>query len=261
MSNERSASKNFPAAFSLEGQRVLLTGASGGLGQGIAACLVAAGAHVILSGTSTEKLEQLSKKLGPQTGVAAFDITHTDEAEAFAQAVEAEHGAISALINNAGITVKKPVAEMEQTSFESVLTTHVSGAFALTRAFLPQIVSRKGSILFTASMASFLGLPNVSGYAAAKSALLGLVRTLSVELAPAGVRTNAVAPGWFDTPMYREATRDDPKRVEAILRRIPMKVLGQPEDIGWAMTYLVSPAARYVTGQTLVVDGGAVNAL
>ena len=142
MSNERSASKNFPAAFSLEGQRVLLTGASGGLGQGIAACLVAAGAHVILSGTSTEKLEQLSKKLGPQTGVAAFDITRTDEAEAFAQAVEAEYSSISALINNAGITVKKPVAEMEQASFESVLTTHVSGAFALTRAFLPQIVSR-----------------------------------------------------------------------------------------------------------------------
>ena len=261
MTTEQYAQTVFPAAFSLEGQQVLLTGASGGLGQGIAACLVAAGAHVILSGTSAEKLKKLSEKLGPQTGIAVFDVTRTDNVDVFAHAVEAEVGPISALINNAGITVKKPVAEMDMASFESVLTTHVTGAFALTKAFLPQITANKGSILFTASMASFLGLPNVSGYAAAKSALLGLVRTLSVELAPAGVRTNAVAPGWFDTPMYRQATRDDPQRVEAILRRIPMKELGQPEDIGWAMTYLLSPAARYVTGQTLVVDGGAVNAL
>lgn len=261
MTSEQSVQTNFPAAFSLDGQKVLLTGASGGLGQGIAACLVAAGAKVILSGTNAEKLEWLSGKLGPQTGLAVFDVTRSGDAVDFAHAVEAEHGPISALINNAGITVKKPVAEMDMASFEAVLTTHVTGAFALTKAFLPQILPNRGSILFTASMASFFGLPNVSGYAAAKSALLGLVRTLSVELAPSGVRTNAVAPGWFDTPMYRQATRDDPQRVEAILRRIPMKELGQPEDIGWAMAYLLSPAARYITGQTLIVDGGAVNAL
>jgi gluconate 5-dehydrogenase len=136
----------------------------------------------------------------------------------------------------------------------------VTGAFALTRALLPQLrEAGRASVLFTASMSSFLGIPFVAGYSAAKSAHVGLVRALATELAPDGIRVNAVAPGWIDTALYRQATGQDPARREKIMGRIPMKRVGTEADIGWAMTYLASPAAGYVTGHVLVVDGGALH--
>jgi gluconate 5-dehydrogenase len=113
-------------------------------------------------------------------------------------------------------------------------------------------------VLFVASMTSFIGQPLVLGYTAAKSALVGIVRGLSAEFAAEGVRVNAVAPGWIDTDLFRAATAGDAARREKILGRIQAKRLGTPEDIGWACVYLAAPAGGYVTGQTLVVDGGAL---
>jgi gluconate 5-dehydrogenase len=113
-------------------------------------------------------------------------------------------------------------------------------------------------VLFIASMTSFIGQPLVLGYTAAKTAITGIVRGLSAEFAGRGVRVNAIAPGWIDTPLYRKATENDPARQAKILGRIQMSRLGRPEDIGWTAVFLASPAAGYVTGQTLVVDGGGV---
>ncbi|MEM5780868.1 MAG: SDR family oxidoreductase, partial [Lawsonibacter sp.] len=132
-------------------------------------------------------------------------------------------------------------------------------SFALTKALLPQMRRQKsGSILFIASMTSYIGQPYVMGYAAAKSGVLGMVRTLSAEAAADGIRVNAIAPGWIDTPMYRAATEQDPARRAKILGRIQMNRVGAPEDIGWAAVYLCSDAAGYVTGTCLPVDGGAL---
>jgi gluconate 5-dehydrogenase len=248
-------------AFSLTGHSVLLTGGSGGLGQGIAACLLAAGAKVIITGTRQAKLGEALARLGTRVAGVVHDVTDTADAEAFAARIAKDHGPISILINNAGNTIKKPLAEMTVADFESVMDTHVVGAFALSRAFLPQITAHsEGSILFTASMASFLGVPMIAGYAAAKAAYVGLVRSLSTELAPTGVRVNGVAPGWIATDLFRAATRTDPQRLAKIMARIPMAELGTAEDIGWAMVYLASPAARYISGQILAVDGGALHA-
>lgn len=248
-------------AFSLAGHTVLLTGGSGGLGRGIAACLLAAGAKVVLTGTRRQKLDDAIAALSPGAAGMVFDVTHTADAEAFAERVAAEHGPISILINNAGNTIKKPLREMTVADFESVIGTHVVGAFALSRAFLPQLTAHgSASILFTASMASFLGIPLISGYAAAKAAYVGLVRSLSTELAPVGIRVNGVAPGWIATDLFRQATSADPARLAKIMARIPMAELGTAEDIGWAMVYLASPAARYISGQILAVDGGALHA-
>lgn len=251
----------FPTIFSLNGHHAVITGGGSGLGLATAECFIAAGARVTIVGTNENKLCTAAEQLGAAATFAAFDITRTGETQAFAAHVEGSFGAASILVNNAGHTVKKPIAEMAQEDFDGVLSVHVSGAFAMTRAFLPQIEqSGRGSILFTASMASFLGVPEIAGYAAAKSAYVGLIHSLATELAGKSVRVNGVAPGWIDTAVFRTATATDPARRTRIEARIPMRRLGEPADIGWAMTYLASDAARYVTGHVLVVDGGALHA-
>jgi len=138
-----------------------------------------------------------------------------------------------------------------------VLNTHIVGAHALTRALVPGMIERgHGSILFTGSMASIFGIPLVIAYTAAKSAMVGMVKGYATEFSPHGVRVNCIAPGWIETEMSRKALDGDPVRKAKILGRTPAAKLGLPEDIGWAAVYLASPAARFVTGVTLPVDGG-----
>lgn len=268
--------------FGLRGQHVVITGATSGLGLATARCCLAVGAKVTITGTSQAKIDAAIEGLRgnkmPPSGAGAgfppakpggydaeavagmvFDVTDFDRAEGFATEAERLHGPVSVLINNAGRTIKKPIREMTVPEFQVINDIHVTGAYALTRAFVDQLAKTHGSVLFVASMASFLGVPEVIGYTAAKSALTGMVRGLAGELAPEGIRVNAVAPGWIDTPLFQSATAKDPARVAKINGRIPMKRFGTPEDIGWAMVYLASPAAGYVTGQVLAVDGGAVS--
>ncbi|MCA0025817.1 MULTISPECIES: SDR family oxidoreductase [unclassified Mesorhizobium] len=245
--------------FGLEGQHALVTGGGSGLGLAIATCFVEAGAKVTIVGTNAAKLAAACETLGPSATSHVFDVTDTAGATGFASEVEKKSGRVSILVNNAGNTVKKPLGEMSVEAFNSVLNVHVGGAFALSRAFLPQVTEARGSILFTASMSSFLGIPNVIGYSAAKAAYVGMVRALATELAPSGIRVNGVAPGWIDTALLRQATAADPERARKINSRIPMGRFGEGADIGWAMTYLASRASAYVTGHILVVDGGALH--
>jgi gluconate 5-dehydrogenase len=245
--------------FGLKGEHALVTGGGSGLGLSIATCFIQAGAKVTIVGTNGEKLAKACETLGPSADSQVFDVTDTAGAEAFARGVEERCGRVSILVNNAGNTVKKPLGAMSVEDFNAVMNVHVGGAFALSQAFLPQIAAAKGSILFTASMSSFLGIPNVIGYSAAKSAYVGMVRALATELAPSGVRVNGVAPGWIDTALLRQATAADPERARKINSRIPMGRFGEGADIGWAMTYLASRAAAYVTGHIVVVDGGALH--
>lgn len=247
-------------AFGLEGQHALVTGGSSGIGLATARCFIAAGARVTILGTDPDKLQRACETLGDSAGAVAFDVGAADEAEALAGRIERDHGAVSILVNNAGSNRRRPVEETGPEDMRAMLDVHVTGAYALARAFLPQIERRSGSILFTASMASFLGIAGMIGYSAAKAAHIGLVRALSAELAPRGVRVNGVAPGWIETPLLQEGLAADQSRHAKILSRVPLGRLGEPEDIGWAMTYLASPAARYVSGHILVVDGGALHA-
>jgi gluconate 5-dehydrogenase len=173
-------------------------------------------------------------------------------------ASEALAGApVTLLVNNAGIHLKKAAVATTAREFAEVMQTHVIGAHALSAAILPSMMARKhGSILFIASMASLFGIPKVIAYSAAKSAHLGMVRTLAVEAGASGVRVNAIAPGWIDSAMSRKALDDDPTRKSKILGRTPLGRLGEACDIGLAAVYLSSPAARFVTGTVLAVDGG-----
>ena len=244
--------------FSLKGEIALITGGGSGLGLGIATCFVQAGAKVVLVGRRADVLKAAAKKLGRAASIEAHDITQMDQAEALVQRVTNRIGPISILVNNAGIHLKKLAVDTTPTEFNAVLQTHVVAAFALTRAVLPGMIKRKhGSILFTASMASLFGIPYVAAYSAAKSAYLGLVRSLATEVSPHGVRVNAIAPGWIESRMMRNALDGDPQRKAKILGRTPLNGFGQAEDVGWAATYLCAPAGRFVTGVVLPVDGGA----
>jgi gluconate 5-dehydrogenase len=244
--------------FSLKGEIALVTGGGSGLGLGIATCFVKAGARVVLIGRRAEVLKVAAKKLGRAASVEAHDITDLEAAEDLIQRVTKRAGPISILVNNAGIHLKKSAVDTTPAEFNSVLQTHVVAAFALSRAVLPGMIKRNhGNILFTASMASLFGIPYVAAYSAAKSAYTGLVRSLATEVSPHGVRVNAIAPGWIESAMMRQALDNDPARKAKILGRTPMNCFGQPEDIGWAATYLCSPAGRFVTGVVLPVDGGA----
>ena len=233
-------------AFGLEGERALITGGGTGLGFAMAKCFVQAGADVVITGRREDMLKEAVKQLGPKADYRVFDVTDTANAVPFVEMLTQEIGPVSILVNNAGRHCKKPV-----------LDVHLMGSFALTKAVVPGMLERKkGNILFISSMSAYLGMTQVTAYSAAKSAVLGLVKTLSGELADKGIRVNAIAPGFIDTPMFRKAVESDIPRQQKIIGHTPMGCYGDPMDIGWAAVYLTSPAARFVTGVCLPVDGG-----
>lgn len=244
--------------FSLAGQTALVTGGGTGLGWGIARCFVDAGARVVIVGRREQALQEAAAELGASACYRVHDIIRFDHNAALIDDLESTVGPIDILVNNAGIHLKKPAVETTEREFQSLLDTHVTAAFSLSRALAPRMIQRdRGSILVISSMASLLGVPQIIAYTSAKTACLGLVRGLAAELSPHGVRVNAIMPGWIRTPMTDKALAGDADRRNRILARTPMKRLGEPSDVGQAAVYLSSPAARFVTGTVLTVDGGA----
>ncbi|MCL4850807.1 MAG: SDR family oxidoreductase [Bryobacteraceae bacterium] len=250
--------RNTQEAFGLDGETALITGGGTGLGFAMAQAFVASGCHVVLAGRRETLLAEAVARLGPRASHRVHDVSRHDQAGPFADSLEKQFGFISIVVNNAGIHLKKAAVETTEAEFSAVLDTHLTGAFAITRRLIPAMAERRhGSILFIASMTALFGMPHVAAYSAAKSACVGLTRSLACELAPHGIRVNAIAPGWIDTPMLREALARDPERERRILSRTPQQTFGSPEDVAWAAVYLCSPAARFLDGVVLPVDGGA----
>jgi NAD(P)-dependent dehydrogenase (short-subunit alcohol dehydrogenase family) len=264
MSKQRSKSASRSAVmpgqntpFSLNGEVALITGGGTGLGLAMARCMAMAGARVILAGRRAAVLEAAAADIGPQAGFVVCDVTRLKDAPRIVARAAALFGPITILVNNAGIHLKKPALETTEEEFLRLLKTHVLGAHALTRAVLPSMLRRRhGAIIFVASMASLFGVPNVFAYGASKSAYLGMVRALATEVSPLGLRVNAIAPGWMDTDMVRKAMAGDAARKKRILARTPLGRFGESDDVGAAAVYLCSPAAKFVTGIVLPVDGG-----
>ena len=246
------------APFRLDGEVAIITGGATGLGLGMARCFVASGAKVVLVGRREAELKNAVAGLGSAASYIRHDVTEHDKAAGLIEAATRAAGAApSILINNAGVHLKKPAVDTSPEEFLTVLNTHVIGAHALTQAVLPGMIgSKHGSVIFIASMASLFGLPKVVAYSAAKSAYIGMVRTLASEVSADKVRINAIAPGWIDSQMMRTALDGEPARRDKILGRTPMGRFGDADDIGWAAVYLCSPAAKFVTGVVLPVDGG-----
>lgn len=243
---------------SLKNQVALITGGATGIGYAIAEAFIAQGADVVLCSRNEGQLKQAAEALGEKATWRVHDVIDFQNAEPLVADIEANIGPISILVNNAGLHNKQPSGDVPMDEFEAVLKVHVLGAHALTKAVGPRMLERKsGSILFIASMTSLFGIPYVLAYSCAKAGYLGMVRTLASEWGASGVRVNAIAPGWIESEMMRKAVDSDPERKRKILGRTPLGTFGEPADIGAAAAFLCSPAAKFITGVCLPVDGGA----
>lgn len=256
---EEAKKDDFPGVYSLEGECALITGGGSGIGLGIAKCMAAAGARVVLTGRREEVLVDAVNSIGTRADYVSHDVTELDKASQLINSAESKAGQpLSILVNNAGVHLKKPAVDTSPADFQAVMDTHVMAAHALNQAIIPGMQERgKGSIIMIASMASFMGIPLVVAYSAAKSAYLGMMRSLAAEVSGSGIRVNAIAPGWIETPMLRQALHSDLERQQKIISRTPMKTFGKVDDIGWTATFLCSSAARFITGTCVPVDGGA----
>ncbi len=255
---------NDESAFILKDDIALVTGGGTGLGQGIAKALAGAGARIVVAGRRQDVLQRACETIGVDRCVAVTgDITDDeDRAIMLDRAANAFGSPVTILVNNAGVHLKKPAAEVSDDEFQAVMSTHVNAGFALARGVHSQMFEAgRGSIVFLASMTSLIGMPSVVAYTAAKCAVAGLTRALAAEWAPHGVRVNAIAPGWIESPMLRQALSNDLSREQKILSRTPMAGFGEPRDIGQAAVYLCSPAGKFINGIILPVDGGASMAL
>jgi gluconate 5-dehydrogenase len=246
------------SAFSLVDQVAMVTGGGTGLGLAMARCFVSAGARVVLVGRRAEVLERAAAELGDAATVIPADVNDLDPLPALVARAEREAGPIDILVNNAGFHRRKPALETADDELAAMLRTHVNASFALSREAAKGMLTRgRGNVVFIGSMASVMGIPDVSTYTVAKTAVVGMTRSLAVEWSGRGVRVNAILPGWIDAGVAVKTLDQDPARKAKILSRTPMGRLGDAEDVGWAAVYFCSPAAKFVTGTTLCVDGGA----
>ena len=245
--------------FSIEGSRALVTGASRGLGQAIAIALAEAGADVACvsskSGGAAKTASQV-KALGRNAWELVADLSVRQNALSLADDAMRAMGTIDILVNNAGTIRREAAANYSEDNWDVVIRTNLDSVFFLSQAAGRHMLERKkGKIVNVASLLSFSGGITVPAYTASKHAVAGLTKALANEWASSGVQVNAVAPGYFVTD-NTEALRGDPKRSSDILSRIPAGRWGQPSDLAGAVVFLSSPAADYINGHVLVVDGG-----
>jgi 3-oxoacyl-[acyl-carrier protein] reductase len=243
----------------LDHQIAVVTGAGRGIGRAIALRFAAEGADVVCVSRTAENSEKVAaevRALGRRAWALAVDVSDAKAVDAAAEKILADAGKVDILVNNAGVTRDALLMRMTDEAWDTVLNTNLKGAFHFTRAlsrhFLKQ---RSGRIINIASIIGLIGNAGQTNYAASKAALIGFTKSAARELASRGITVNAVAPGFVETDMTASLK---PEVKTELTKQIPLGILGQPEDIAHAALYLASPAARYVTGQVLTVDGGMV---
>ncbi len=240
-----------------ENKIALVTGGGSGLGFAIASRFIQDGMTCIIVGRDTSKLEKAKAALGNNCHTYSCDLGTLTEIPAMVNNIIQQFGRIDVLVNNAGINQKKEFTEVTDEEFQRIITTNVCAVFALSREVVKHmLIQGSGSIINISSMAAQYGLPKVIAYSASKTAIDGMTRAMAVELSPKGIRVNAIAPGFIYSDMTAKALDSDPERKAKVFGRTPMGIMGQPEDIANAASYLAGSNASYVTGVVLRVDGG-----
>jgi len=243
----------------LASQIAVVTGAGRGIGRAVALKFAAAGADIVCVSRTAENSEKVAgevRALGRKAWAYAVDVSDAKAVAAAGEKIMQEAGKVDILVNNAGVTKDGLVMRMSEDDWDIVLRTNLKGAFlftqALSRGFLKQ---RSGRIINVASVIGLMGNAGQCNYSASKAGLIGFTKSVAKEFASRGITVNALAPGFIETDMTAVLTQE---MKTALLDRIPLRTLGQVEDIAAAALFLASPAARYITGQVLTVDGGMV---
>jgi 3-oxoacyl-[acyl-carrier protein] reductase len=240
--------------FDLTGKKALVTGASGGIGESIARMLHKQGATVGLHGTREEKLQALASDLGERTVVLPANLSDLDEASNLGKSAEEKLEGVDILVNNAGITRDGLFARMSNEDWDDVMRVNLTAVFRLTKEIAYPMMRRKGGrIINITSIVGVTGNPGQANYCASKAGMIGFTKSLAQEIASRNVTVNCIAPGFISSAMTEKL---NDKQKEAIMGAIPMKKMGEGDDIAAAALYLASQEGGYVTGQTLHVNGG-----
>ena len=252
------------ARFSLEGRRALVTGSSQGIGFALAKGLAEAGASLVLNGRDGAKLSEAATRLregGATVETLAFDVTDHGAARAAVDGFEADHGAIDVLINNAGMQFRTPLQDFPAERFEQLLQTNVASVFHVGQAVARHMIDRgRGKIINIASVQTALARPGIAPYTATKGAVGNLTKGMATDWAPLGLQVNAIAPGYFDTPL-NAALVADADFSAWLEKRTPAGRWGKVEELVGAAVFLASDASSFVNGHTLYVDGGITASL
>lgn len=242
-------------SFDLSGRLAVVTGAGRGIGEACALGLARAGADLVLVSRSRDELEQVAGRaeaIGRRAKVAPCDVTCADDVHAVAE----QAGGVDILVNGAGTNVPEPFLDVAERTFDALLAVNLKGTFLMSQEIARSMAARgDGSIVNVSSQMGHVGGPNRAAYCASKHGVEGLTKAIALELAPHGVRVNAVAPTYIETPMTSGFLADPQFRAETV-GRIPLGRVGRVDDVVGAVVYLASPAASLVTGASLLVDGG-----
>ena len=244
---------------SLNGKVGIVTGASKGLGRSMALGLAEAGADLALVSRGMPDLMKIAdevKKLGRKVLPISADVSDLKQIDEVIEKVLAEFGKIDILVNNAGTTVRLNIEDFTEEAWDTVMDLNIKGAFFCAQAVGKVMIKQgKGKIINTASLLSAIGGPKTVAYAAAKGGIAQITKCMAVEWSKYNINVNAIAPGYFRTPLT-QPLQDDPERSAKILSRIPMQRWGDPDDLKGVVVFLASEASDYVTGQVIFVDGG-----
>jgi 3alpha(or 20beta)-hydroxysteroid dehydrogenase len=241
----------------LEGKVAIITGAAGGIGAASARRFAGEGASLLLSDADGSGAQQLADELGGGAISHAHDVTSETDWQAVIAAALAAHGRIDILLNNAGVFLAASLQETSLEDFQRVMEVNTVGVFLGMRAVAPSMSERgAGSIINVSSVAGLGGSPYLTAYAASKWAVRGMSKVVAKELAPFGVRVNSLHPGQIDTDMNARQREKTPELIDRLIRGIPLRRIGTPEEVAHAAVYLACEESVYVTGSELVVDGG-----
>lgn len=240
--------------FDLNGKVVLITGSTGGIGKSIARKMKEKGAKLILSGTRQDVLNNIVSEFGNEAKGIITDLNDKDDIISLAHEAEKCFGQIDVLINNAGVTADNLFMRMKDEDWEKVININLTAAMRLTRQVIRGMIKKRfGRVIFISSVVGYTGNAGQTNYSASKSALVGLTKSLALEVASRGITCNLIAPGFISTPMTDKLSDDQKNN---IVKNIPVDRLGMPDDISNACVYLASDEASFITGSTLHINGG-----